>query len=430
MESNREEAQRCLGIAKRHYESGNLSAAHKFCAKSISLFSTPEAQRFLDEITHERANAPSSSSEPNGSASANASATETHPSAAGMKHRATHPAPAKEETKREYTQAQADLVRRVRSCQVTEYYEILSLKKGCDEAEVKKAYKKLALQLHPDKNGAPGADEAFKLVSKAFQVLSDPDKRAMYDSNPGADPDSRFSGMASRGGGARQAGMHTFEGEISPEDLFNMFFGGGGFGNGSFAGGGFGGTPVFTATFGGPGGFRTAQFGGRPRAAAGQQQEAQGARSLLVQLLPLIILFGFSLLQALPSLFYTAPPPDPGFSFVQTRHFSAERLTPSLNIPYYVHPREFEAHPIWQSIPTDMRSQKQAGQSSATLYKFESTVERTHLVHQCQRLTDERRHKIEQLSGFLGIGADWEKIRALQNERIEACDELSRRGWI
>ena len=70
------------------------------------------------------------------------------------------------------------------------------------------------------------------MVSKAFQILSDADKRAAYDRH-GSDPDSRFAGMSTSGFGGG-GGAPTFEGELSPEDLFNMFFGGGGFGGGGF----------------------------------------------------------------------------------------------------------------------------------------------------------------------------------------------------
>jgi DnaJ-class molecular chaperone len=89
-------------------------------------------------------------------------------------------------------------------------------------------------------------DRLFKLhfacvvVSKAFQILSDPQKRAAFDQS-GGDPDSRFSGMASPGAARGFAGGRQFEGEISPEDLFNMFFGGGM--GGQMGGGPFGGGP-------------------------------------------------------------------------------------------------------------------------------------------------------------------------------------------
>merc|ERR1712134_147537 len=62
-----------------------------------------------------------------------------------------------------------------------DYYKVLGLEKGASPAEIKKAYRKAALKLHPDKNTAPRADEAFKVVGKAFSVLTDDDKKSAYE---------------------------------------------------------------------------------------------------------------------------------------------------------------------------------------------------------------------------------------------------------
>ena len=68
---------------------------------------------------------------------------------------------------------------RVRKCQ--DYYEILGVTKEASESDLKKSYRKLALQFHPDKNHAPGAGEAFKAIGNAIAVLSDTEKRQQYD---------------------------------------------------------------------------------------------------------------------------------------------------------------------------------------------------------------------------------------------------------
>ena len=95
-----------------------------------------------------------------------------------------------------------------------DYYEVLGVSRSADDADIKKAYRQLAMQHHPDRNpGDKQAEERFKEVSQAYAVLSDPDKRAHYD---------RF-GTAGSAGGFADAGFGTLF-----EDIFDNFFGGGG----------------------------------------------------------------------------------------------------------------------------------------------------------------------------------------------------------
>ncbi|EIN05983.1 DnaJ-domain-containing protein [Punctularia strigosozonata HHB-11173 SS5] len=436
MESNRDEALRCLAIAQKHRDAGNYPSARKFAQKSISLYSTPEANKLLQVIESEASQASS-----NGGPSASTSSAETHPSGSGMKHRHTDSnaqangyasgSSAEKPKAREYTTEHMAVVKRVRACKVTEYYEILSLKRDCEENDVKKAYRKLALQLHPDKNGAPGADEAFKMVSKAFQVLSDPQKRAAYDRH-GSDPESRFGGMSSSGRGSPSGFATTsFQGspfgeELSPEDLFNMFFGGGGGMGGPFGGGG----PVFTATFG-PGGFRTTRMGGAaPRAQAGANA---GSSSAWLQLLPLLVLFAFSLLNALPSLLSPTPVPDPDFSFRPDAHFDTTRETSGLGVQYHVNGAEFRAHPHigaeFARLTTEAQETRKGG--GPAIRKFEGVVEQAYkqnLYAECQRETQKKQRRKDQEIGFMGIGTDWEKVRAIEREPIAACEVLRQIG--
>ena len=72
---------------------------------------------------------------------------------------------------RAFTKDQKVAVDRVRACKTTDYYAILDIEKTVTEAEIKKAYRRLALVMHPDKNGAPGADEAFKCTYTTFLFL-------------------------------------------------------------------------------------------------------------------------------------------------------------------------------------------------------------------------------------------------------------------
>ncbi len=108
-----------------------------------------------------------------------------------------------------------------------DYYEILGVSKTATPEEMKKAYRKLAIQYHPDRNpGNKEAEEKFKELAKAYEVLSDPDKRARYDQ---FGPDA-FSGAAGGGYGGGGGGFGGF----SAEDIFSQVFGGGGGGGFNF----------------------------------------------------------------------------------------------------------------------------------------------------------------------------------------------------
>ena len=88
-----------------------------------------------------------------------------------------------------------------------DYYKILGVNKDADENEIKKAYRKLAIKYHPDKNlGNKEAEEKFKEINEAYEVLSDKDKRSKYD----------MYGKEGLSGGVN----------IDPMDIFNKMFGG------------------------------------------------------------------------------------------------------------------------------------------------------------------------------------------------------------
>ncbi|CCD26491.1 type I HSP40 co-chaperone HLJ1 NDAI_0H03180 [Naumovozyma dairenensis CBS 421] len=217
----------------------------------------------------------------------------------------------------EYSQDQEKLALDILSKDKHAFYEILKVERTSTENEIKKAYRKLAIRLHPDKNPHPKASEAFKIINRAFEVLSDNEKRRIFD-QLGRDPDDRNAAASAGSGFARASGttnMGGFEdiffgnrrhhhhpaaatGFNQPEDIFDFLFNMNG-----------GGNPFMNAqqgptfTFGGPGGFRVYTNGQGGRHAFQRQQqrrqqtEAQnnpeGAvnQDIIKIMLPLILFF-------------------------------------------------------------------------------------------------------------------------------------------
>ncbi len=99
-----------------------------------------------------------------------------------------------------------------------DFYEILGVARDADESEIKKAFRRLARELHPDVNSHdPEAESKFKRCAEAYEVLSDPERRATYD---------RYGAEGLRNGGYQPTGFGSFS------DIFDAFFGGGEFGGG------------------------------------------------------------------------------------------------------------------------------------------------------------------------------------------------------
>lgn len=162
----------------------------------------------------------------------------------------------------------------------TDYYELLGVKKGCTDSELKSAFRKAIFKWHPDrfsdKTEKKNAEKKMKLINKAMDVLSDPQKRKLYDNGvdpenpnmppPGSENQQQYYQQGGPQGGFFQGGGFPGGGQ----QFFQQFFQGG-FPGGGFPGGG-GGQPFFQGGFGGQG----QQQGGQRR--NGGQRQQQGGR--------------------------------------------------------------------------------------------------------------------------------------------------------
>lgn len=182
MDSNKDEALKCMRIAKSAMESGDKVRALKFLKMAKRMHSNPQVDALFRELAEgeDPSAAKKSDSETDfkhqrgtqdGEARTNGmprSRSSNYAADSNGNDKSDIPRSRSTASVSDATPEQTETVRRIRKTK--DYYEILGLSKTCSEGEIRKAYRKLSLKVHPDKNNAAGAEEAFKAVSKAFQV--------------------------------------------------------------------------------------------------------------------------------------------------------------------------------------------------------------------------------------------------------------------
>ncbi|XP_053188656.1 dnaJ homolog subfamily B member 12a isoform X1 [Scomber japonicus] len=292
MDSNKDEAERCIKIARNAISNNQPDKAKKFLEKAQRLFPTNQAKGLLESLGQNGKPPDENGSSMNGDGPT-------------MRHRSPGEEPDASaqrptESAKPYTADQLDAVRKIKSCK--DYYQILGVEKTASEEDLKKAYRKLALKFHPDKNHAPGATEAFKAIGNAYAVLSNTEKRRQYDQYG-----------EERSHPTRHRHHRDFEADISPEDLFNMFFGGG--------------FPSSNVHVYRNGRMHFAHHNRQER----REQQRDGGLALFVQLMPILILI---IVSALSQLMVTQPPYS--LSYRQSAGHIHKRHTSSLKVPFYV----------------------------------------------------------------------------------------------
>uniref|UniRef100_A0AAY4AR28 DnaJ homolog subfamily B member 14 n=1 Tax=Denticeps clupeoides TaxID=299321 RepID=A0AAY4AR28_9TELE len=351
MESNRDEAEKCIKIATKSLEAGDKEKALRFLHKAEKLFPTEKAKVLLEALSR------------NGSSAGNGNAYQRKPAENSRPNAHTERGgqeSAGGDTAKSYTKEQLDGVQRIKRCK--DYYEVLGINKEANEEELKKAYRKLALKFHPDKNHAPGATEAFKKIGNAYAVLSNPDKRRQYDVTGGEEP-------SSPGHGHGNFDFHRgFEADITPEDLFNMFFGGG---------------------------FPSCE-------SDSHLTIKRGGFSMFIQLMPIVILILVSILSQL----MVSTPPYSLYSKQSTGQ-TVKRQTENLRVDYYVN-RDFKAE-----------------YKGLVLQKIEKSVEEDYVSNVRNNCWKERQTKTDLLYAAK-VYRDERLRRKAELMTMENCKELDR----
>ncbi|CAM6099437.1 unnamed protein product [Calypogeia fissa] len=280
MDSNKDEAMKCMAIGKAAMEAGDRARAVKFLGKAQRLYPNPQVDALLSALYEGNGKQAADSKPTRNGDSAEGKSSKDENGKEGIRHRngvnqsgssaGASPSSGGGSAGSDASPEQIEIVARIR--RTKDYYQILSVTKECTEEDVRKAYRKISLKVHPDKNKAPGAEEAFKAVSKAFMTLSDVELREKYDRFGPEEEQEQQNHIRRRryhNGGNPNV---FYEDMFEANDIFNSFF----FGMQQQQGGA----------------FRRAHFT-RPAGGGGRQENSNNFLGLL-QLLPILALFLFS----------------------------------------------------------------------------------------------------------------------------------------
>ncbi|MBN3313195.1 DJB14 protein, partial [Atractosteus spatula] len=368
MESNKDEAEKCIQLARKAFEAGDKERALKFLNKAEKLYPTEKAKELLNMFNRNGSSYGPNRRKPADSTNGGSKPEKESSNAAGSGEMA-----------KTYTKEQLEGVQRIKKCK--DYYEVLGISKEANEDELKKAYRKLALKFHPDKNHAPGATEAFKKIGNAYAVLSNPDKRKQYDLTGGEDATSSPQG--------RGFDFHGgFEADITPEDLFNMFFGGG--------------FPSSSAHTFANGGARYSQQYQNNNRREREEERGDGGFSMFIQLMPIVVLILVSILSQL----MVSTPPYSLYSRPSTGQ-TIKRQTENLHIEYYVS-RDFKSE-----------------YKGSALQKIEKSVEEDYVSNIRNNCWKERQTKTDLLYAAK-VYRDDRLRRKAELMTMENCKELDR----
>ncbi|KAG8369941.1 hypothetical protein BUALT_Bualt14G0065600 [Buddleja alternifolia] len=210
MDGNKDEALRCLNIAKEAIAAGNKQRALKFLGIARRLnqnLSVDELFVACEDLDSSSSAGPSNDVKNVNKVKVDVSSVRGEDVSNG---------------ERNYTDEHVHLVRQIKTKK--DYYSILGVEKSCSVEEIRKAYRKLSLKVHPDKNKAPGSEEAFKKVSKAFKCLSDDDSRRQYD-QVGLVDEFEYNQQHNVRRRRRRTGNDFFDDEFDPDEIFRAFFG-------------------------------------------------------------------------------------------------------------------------------------------------------------------------------------------------------------